>query len=111
MRGECDSELVRTAMGRGLKLVADTPVTSTAGHLIAFHDRRARLVVMVYENAFPFQFKLIHPMVDIRMKGIGSWRLETDKPHHVGVREPDRLTLDFDLVEDEVAVFILTPGT
>ena len=110
MRGECDSELIRAGMGRGLRLVADTPVTTTAGHLIAFRDTRDRLVVMVYENAFPFPSKPIHPMVDVRMKGIGAWRLATDKAHHVGVRKPDRLTLDFGLVEDEVAVFVLEPG-
>ena len=110
-RGETLSELVRVAMGRGMKAIADTPVTTTAGQLLAFWAKDGKLYVVVYENAFPFASRTIHPVVRIRMKGIGAGLPQTTTPYRLGRRTDDELILSMDLAKDELAVFAFGADT
>ena len=109
-RGECQSELVRAAMGKGLRLTAHTPATTSAGKLNAFWDKQGRLVIMVCEDAHPYPSRTIHPLVRLALPGAAAWSVASDKAHTIAQGGKDELLLRLDLERNEYATFIITPA-
>ena len=105
MRGEADSPLLRRMMGAGARMASNTQVTSTEGGLSAFWGKDGKLYVMVYENAFPYPSRQLHPSVKVMIAGIGDYQLRTEKSYSMGARKKDELSFACDLLEEEFAIF------
>ena len=107
--GEVMSELVKRCMGRVVKEIATTPVTTTAGQVMAFAGKDGKLYVLSFENAFPDPARSIRPIVSIRLPGIGRAEVTADKPFEIVGRKPDLLSVATKLDPEETCLFVITP--
>jgi len=107
--GEVMSELVKRCMGRVVREIATTPVTTTAGQVMAFWGKDDRLYVLSLENAFPDPARIIRPIVSVRMPGIDKAEVTADKPFQIVGRTADTVSVATTLGPEEMCLYVITP--